>query len=224
MAKVTAVIPVRGGSRRLPNKNILPFGDSNLLVHKIRQLKLVAEIDDIVVSSDSDIMLDMARREGVIVQKRPDEYCDEKTKTFNEVVEYVASHTSGDHMIWAPCVCPLVTPAMYSDAIQKYFTIVVNGGGDSLVSVKLFKEYLWGESGPINYTAEKHVPSQQLPDWKVIINGFYMASREDMVDWKYFFGKNPAMYVIDKDHAIDIDDGVDFAMAELLYKKMAQQN
>ena len=57
---LTAIIPVRAGSRRLHNKNILPFGDSNLLVHKIRQLKAVKSIDEIVVSSDSDVMLEMA--------------------------------------------------------------------------------------------------------------------------------------------------------------------
>ena len=61
---LTAIIPVRGGSRRLPNKNILPFGDSNLLVHKIRQLKQVDGINTIVVSSDSDVMLEMANQEA----------------------------------------------------------------------------------------------------------------------------------------------------------------
>ena len=39
--KITAVVPVKGNSTRLPNKNILPFGDSNLLQHKIEQLKQV---------------------------------------------------------------------------------------------------------------------------------------------------------------------------------------
>lgn len=42
---ITAVIPARAGSRRLKNKNILPFADSNLLIHKIRQLKKVKGVD-----------------------------------------------------------------------------------------------------------------------------------------------------------------------------------
>jgi len=62
---ITGVIPVRAGSRRLPNKNILPFGDSNLLVHKIRQLRHVKGLDRIVVSSDSDMMLEMAEKEAL---------------------------------------------------------------------------------------------------------------------------------------------------------------
>ena len=46
---ITAVIPVREGSRRLKNKNIAPFAGTNLLVNKINQLKQVEEIDHIVV-------------------------------------------------------------------------------------------------------------------------------------------------------------------------------
>ena len=55
--KITAVVPVKGSSSRLPNKNILPFGDSNLLQHKIEQLKKVKGLHEIIVSSDSDEML-----------------------------------------------------------------------------------------------------------------------------------------------------------------------
>ena len=71
---ITAVIPVKANSTRLPGKNILPFADSNLLIHKIRQLKQVESISDIVVSSDSNEMLQMADEEGVIAMRRPQQY------------------------------------------------------------------------------------------------------------------------------------------------------
>ena len=57
---ITAVIPVREGSRRLKNKNVAPFAGTNLLINKINQLKQVKEVSDIVVSSDSETMLAMA--------------------------------------------------------------------------------------------------------------------------------------------------------------------
>ena len=71
---ITAIVPVKGNSTRLPNKNILPFGDSNLLLHKLDQLKQVKGITDIVVSSDSDEMLEMAEKAGVTAMKRPEKY------------------------------------------------------------------------------------------------------------------------------------------------------
>lgn len=57
MRTITAVIPVRAGSRRLKNKNVAPFAGTNLLINKIEQLKKVDKINRIVVSSDSDMML-----------------------------------------------------------------------------------------------------------------------------------------------------------------------
>ena len=160
---VVAVIPVRAGSRRLPNKNILPFGDSNLLVHKIRQLKSVPGIDSIVVSSDSDIMLQMARDEGVLIHKRAIEYCDEKTKTFNEVVQNVAENVNGDILMWAPCVCPLTTIENYVAALNTFAEKVLKTKEyDSVISGKMFKEYLWDDKKPLNYNPVRHVPSQQL--------------------------------------------------------------
>jgi hypothetical protein len=59
MNDLTAIIPVKKNSNRLPNRNILPFGNSNLPVHNVRQLKQSGEIDGITISSDSEKMLDI---------------------------------------------------------------------------------------------------------------------------------------------------------------------
>ena len=219
MQTITALIPVRAGSRRLKNKNILPFGDSNLLIHKIRQLKQVKEINNIVVSSNSDEMLAMAAAEGVGVHRREEQYCDEVSAPFSEVVKNICQNISGDYVMWAPCVCPLVGPLHYADAIKTYFENIKNKNHDSLVSVTKFKEYLWDENGSLNYDAGKgHVPSQHLPDMWRIINGIFLAKREDMVAWAYWIGKNPYKYKIDKSAAVDIDDETDFEIAKHLYK------
>lgn len=216
--KITAVIPVRAGSRRIPDKNIKPFGDSNLLIRKIRQLKAVSEISEIIVSSDSGKMLDMALNESVSVHKRPIEYCDEKSKSFNEVVEYIASTISGDIMIWAPCVCPFVDTETFSRAISEYMLNVESGNYDSVVSCKLFKEYLFDENGPCNFSIEHHVKSQDLPDWKVIINGFFIARRENMKKWKFVYGKKPFLIPLTKQQSLDIDDADDFKVCEAFLK------
>lgn len=69
--KISAIIPVKANSSRLPGKNILPFGKSNLLLHKIEQLKQVEDLYEIIVSSDSDTMLEIAEKAGVKAIKRP---------------------------------------------------------------------------------------------------------------------------------------------------------
>ncbi|MEI0532260.1 hypothetical protein R4I97_11940 [Brachyspira pilosicoli] len=216
----TAIIPVRAGSRRLKNKNILPFADSNLLIHKIRQLKKIQKIDNIVVSSDSDEMLEMAKGEGVNTHKRPIEYADEVTKTFNEVVEYIVQDMPGNIMMWVPCVCPLCDEKIIEQAMYKYEEeVLINKKYDSLATAKLIKEYIWNDDGPINNDIKNHTKSQDLPNFYIIINGCFISSKINMLNNKFCYGNHPYMYLIDKQYAIDIDDEYDLAIARLIEQK-----
>lgn len=213
MGEITAVIPVREGSRRLKNKNVAPFAGTNLLINKINQLKQVKEISNIVVSSDSDKMLEMARRQGVSTHKRAVEFCDEKSKTFGEVVAHICSSIEGNDILWATCTAPLVFPKHYREAISLYYK-ALNDGYDSLVSMEKFKRYLWDDNGPVNYElGVKHVPSQQLKPLYFVTDGILLAPRKKMIEWKYFHGSNPYRYILDKRTSIDIDDGLDLACA-----------
>ena len=210
---ITAIIPVSEGSRRLKNKNIAPFAGTNLLINKINQLKQVKEISNIVVSSDSDLMLSMAKSQGVDIHKRAIEFCDEKSKTFGEVVSHICENVSGDDILWATCTAPLVFPKQYREAIKLYYQ-ALEDGYDSLVSMEKFKRYLWDENGPVNYELGiKHVPSQQLPPLYFVTDGILLAPRKKMIEWKYFHGHNPYKFILDKRTSIDIDDGLDLACA-----------
>lgn len=208
---ITAVIPVREGSQRLKNKNIAPFAGTNLLINKINQLKQVAEIESIVVSSDSDLMLSMANSQNVQTHKRAPEFCDEKSKTFGEVVAHICENVQGDDILWAICTAPLVFPKHYREAIQLY-NQKLQEGYDSLVSMEEFRRYLRNENGPVNYELGiKHVPSQQLPPLYFCTDGILIAPRTKTIEWKYFHGPNPYRYILDRRTSIDIDDGLDLA-------------
>lgn len=216
--KITAVIPVREGSRRMKNKNIAPFNGTTLLEHKIEVLKKVPEVSDIVVTSDSEYMLQLAVRHDVAIHRRPVEYCDEVSRSFGEMVKYVCSQIEGDHILWAPCTAPLITPELFSEAIAKYFE-ALDQGYDSLVSVELFKRFLWNEEAPVNYElGVKQVPSQQLPNLYVITAGIHLAPMQKVLNWSYVYGPHPYKMEIDKFSAIDIDDELDFIQAEAWLK------
>lgn len=217
---ITAVIPVRAGSSRVKNKNIRAFAGSSLLAIKIRQLQSVDEIGRIIVSSDSDEMLELARSLGVTAMERPPEYCDEKSRTFNEVVSYIAGEqVKSGVMIWAPCVCPFVTGGLLRDGIG-LFRKVESGDveGDSVATASLLKEYIFDETGPANFSIAHHVPSQRLPNWHCIKNGFFIARAEDMDRWGFVYGPHPVLFELDKCQSMDIDDEFDFNLAEIVYK------
>ena len=125
----------------------------------------------------------------------------------------MAESVEGEHILWATCTSPLVFPPIYSQAIQKYWQ-VLKEGYDFLASFEKIKRYLWDENGPLNYKLGlEHVPSQQLPDLYIVTDGILLAPRKKMIEWSYFHGKNPYKFIVDKRTAVDVDDGLDLAVA-----------
>lgn len=216
--EIVAVIPVRSDSRRLRNKNISPFNGVNLLTWKIAQLKQVKTINNIIVSSDSEEMLEMALDAGVNIHKRSSEYCDEKSKSFGEVVQNICQNITGINVLWATCTSPLVEPSDYEQAISTYFKELENGF-DSLMSVNPFKRYIWNDEGPLNYQLGlKHVPSQELKNLYYVTDGILLAPRQKMIEWAYFHGIRPYMFQLSRIKSIDIDDQLDLDIANAWLK------
>ena len=211
---ITAVVPAREGSRRLRNKNLAPFGGQPLLVHKIRQLQRVADVSRIVVSSDSDRMLELAEQEGVDVHRRVPEYADDVVgRSMGETIAHIATSVPGDVVMWAQCTSPLVDEHVYARAIARYREALTEGY-DSLLTVTRIHEYLWGADGPVNFQPGLgHVPSQQLPELYRATFGVLLAPRESMIGWSYYHGPNPYRMVVSKREAVDIDDGLDLLCA-----------
>lgn len=214
---ITAIVPVKGKSSRLPNKNILPFGDSNLLIHKLKQLKQVKEIADIIVSSDSDEMLQMAKKEGVTALKRPVKYADESVP-FGKFLEYICGEVPNDHILWACATSPLVEPYLYKRAIKVYFE-KLQEGYDSLITCAPYQTYLMDESGPLNFKMGlEHKNSEQLPMLYHFTNGINLAPKNKIKDWHYNYGPNAYRLLVNKREAADIDDIYDYVIAQALYK------
>ena len=137
---ITAIIPAKAMSGRLPHKNTLPYGDSNLLINKIRQLKKVDFIKEIIVSSEDETILKMASDEGARAIMRPIEYSLE-TKPFQEFLYYIVGEALYDHVMWACCTSPLVDEKIYEKGCELYFK-KLKEGYDSLITVTEYHHYL----------------------------------------------------------------------------------
>lgn len=215
---ISAVIPIKANSSRLENKNILPFAGTNLLIHKIRQLKQVDEISEIIVSSDSEEMLEMGRREGVISVKRPLQYADE-SQPFGYFLEYICGIIHSEHLLWACCTSPMVDVKLYQKAIKLYKT-KMSEGYDSLITVQKYQHFLLNDKGPMNFSMGlKHVNSQDLPKYFYFTNGIILSPKKSVQNWKYHFGPNVYKMEVEQNEAIDIDTYYDYVIAKAFYKE-----
>ena len=213
--QISAVIPVKGNSTRLPNKNILPFGNLNLLTHKIQCLKKTKGLKEIIVSSDSDIMLKMAENCGVKAILRPKEFADE-TRPFADFIDYISNIVSGEHLLWGCCTSPFVDDKLFNRAIEAYYQ-ALQEGYDSLITVLPFQHFLLNENGPMNFgIGKKHKNSQFLPKYDFFTNGVVLAPIKVVKELHYNFGNNPYRYRVTQKEAIDIDTEFDYTCARLL--------
>lgn len=217
---IKALIAVRSGSVRVKNKNIKPFAGSSLLELKIKQLQNVKNLDGVIVNSNSDEMLDIAKKAGAEVVKREEYYATSEASP-NELYVNIAENFNADIMVFANATNPLISTKTVEESIELYKNL---RNYDSVNTVNYVKEFLWLDGKAINYNPDNKPRSQDLPDIMSINHAVNVIDKNLMIERRDIFGYKPYLKVIDKVEAIDIDDEVDFEFAEFLYKKLRGNN
>lgn len=214
--KVKALIPARSGSQRVKNKNIRKFASSSLLEIKINQLKRIKNIDGIIVNSNDDTILEIAKDLGCETVKR-DDYFASNTVSMSDVYVNMAQNFDGDVIVYTNATNPLLKDSTIEKAIETFKSF--NGKYDSLNTAHLIKEFLFKDGRPINYDLKKMPRSQDLPDIYAINFAVSVITKENMIKMRNVVGSKPYIYGIDEVEATDIDNPIDFEFAEYIYKK-----
>lgn len=214
--KVKALIPARSGSQRVKNKNIRKFASSSLLEIKINQLKRIKNIDGIIVNSNDDAILEIAKKLGCETVKR-DDYFASNTVSMSDVYVNMAQNFDGDVIVYTNATNPLLKDSTIEKAIETFKSF--NGKYDSLNTAHLIKEFLFKDGRPINYDLKKMPRSQDLPDIYAINFAVSVITKENMIKMRNVVGSKPYIYGIDEVEATDIDNPIDFEFAEYIYKK-----
>ena len=220
---VTGFLPCRAGSKRVPQKSTRRFGfyEGGLLEKKLHQLKSVKLFDEIIVSTNdclvSEIATQIMRGDSRFkLDDRPDEYCSD-TATTDQLIEYLGSTFSFEHMLWTHVTCPFITTEDYELIISKYFE-VRKQQYDSLMTVRELKTFLWNNDGPINYDRRKLAwpMTQNLPVHYEIDSGVFLADYEAYTKMSDRIGENVYLYPNSNLGSFDIDWLDDFELAEKL--------
>lgn len=219
---VTAFLPCRAGSQRVPQKNTKIFSgiQGGLLAIKLRQLLDVPLIDKIILSTNDPEVIAIGRNidKRIIIDRRPEDLATSETST-DALINYVPSIIKEGHVLWTHVTSPFFTPETYQLAIEKYLEEVSLGNHDSLMTVNKIQTFLWDESGSINYdrTKEKWPRTQTLKELFEINSGLFLNSVENYLKFKDRIGNTPFLYKTEGYTSFDIDWPEDFKLAELIY-------
>jgi len=218
--KVISLLPMKGHSERVPNKNMKNFNGIPLYHTIVNSLLASKYIESIVIDTDSKLIAEDAKKnfgDKIIIINRPIGIQGDFV-SMNDIIDYDLSEIEGEHFLQTHSTNPLLTNKTIDKAIEKYFKELKNF--DSIFSVTKVQTRFYDKNAKaINHNPNKLLRTQDLEPMYEENSNFYIFSKNSFKKAnKKRIGIKPLVFEVNKLEAIDIDEPEDFIIAELLYK------
>ena len=217
--KLAALVPMRHHSQRVPGKNYRPLAGKPLFQHILDTLQAVPEIDTVIVDTDSEPVMDGVRRlyPDVKLIQRP-EHLRADDVPMNDILLYDTAQVQADFYLQTHSTNPLLKAETISRGIKNFLAEYPKY--DSLFSVtRLQTRLYWQDGRAINHNPLELLQTQDLPPVYEENSCIYLFTRENLERKKHRIGDSPLMFEIDADEAWDIDEELDFYIADFLMRK-----
>ena len=224
--KIVAIIPARGGSKRIHNKNLYPIFDKPLIQYTIEAARNIFDDKEIVISTDSEEIIDLAKSLGIKIPFiRPKDLCGDEVG-MHEVVLHALTYfenkySKPDKIILLQPTSPFRTKNHINEAINEYSPLI-----DMVVSVKetsanpyfvLREESDQGFLEPSK--SANFIRRQDCPIVYELNGAIYIINPDSIKLTPMHEFKKVKKFVMDEVSSIDIDNHIDWRIAEMFIKK-----
>lgn len=222
-----AIIPARGGSKRVPGKNIRPFAGKPLIAYPIEACLQSGLFAHVLVSTDSEEIAAVARSAGAAVPfLRPAELAGDFVATA-PVVEHALQWA---RTAWGECsvYCQLyANPFVTAQTLHRGLALLESSGADTVLGVTEFpypilRAFRLDDRGAVTYAFPEYAPcrSQDLPTFYHDAAQFYWHAQRPQAA-----GHVPLALplILPRHRVVDIDTEEDWRIAERLYQALAQE-
>lgn len=222
-----AIIPARGGSKRLPRKNVLDLGGKPLIAWTIEAALDCTFLDEVMVTTDDDEIAVVAKRHGAKIPfLRPSALASDTASSFDAIkhtIDFYKRELSKefDFVVLLQPTSPIRGSRDVSDAIE----LLVHKNADAIISVcEVDHSPLWMNTLPDDHRMDnflrdevKNVRSQDLPKNYRLNGAIYICRTARLLaERSFFISGNIFAYIMKKDASVDIDDISDFKLAKCL--------
>lgn len=225
--RVLAIIPARGGSKGILNKNIRPFGGKPLIAHTIHEAKKSKYVTEVVVSTDSEKIARVAKRYGAKVPfLRPSQLATNTSKVSDSVLHLLMKMKNESNYV--PDFLVLLqptSPLRIASDIDGALKLLLRRKAPAVVSVCRTEQLLFSKdrrdvlklrSDKVFLTSSNR---QDLQDTYKLDGSMVYGIRTDVfLKTKSFIPKGVIGYEIPRWRAVDIDEPQDFLVGELVFK------
>lgn len=216
-----AIIPARGGSKRLPRKNILDLAGKPLIAWSIEAGLDSQYIDKVIVTSDDTEILNIAQQFGSDAIKRPDALASDTATSFDAIKHTIENIDKYDYVVLLQPTSPLRTAEHIDEAIE----LLERKKANAVVSVcemehsPLWSNTLPGDDSMKGFLKDKvlNKRSQDLEAYYRLNGAIYICNTNKLLEEESFFLKeNIFAYKMDRESSVDIDEKIDFQFTEIL--------
>jgi N-acylneuraminate cytidylyltransferase len=223
--RILALIAARGGSKRLPGKNIRPLGGKPLIAWSIQVAQRIDAIGDILVSTDTQDIADVARQAGALVPwLRPAALATDEATSLEVCLHAVDWYESEHGAVDGLLLLQPTSPFRRRDTLLRGIDQFQSGGRHPVIGVSPARSHpLWcfriqGQTMvPFVDGAGLQLRSQDLPAAYVINGAFYLVDPRQLRERRSFYGPDMAPLIMTRpEECVDIDSEWDWRIAEAL--------
>lgn len=221
-----AIIPARGGSKRIPHKNRMPFLGKPIIAYSIEAALKTDLFQEVMVSTDDVEIVQIAKEYGASVPfLRSDENANDYATLADVLIEVVNRYADqGDYFDRICCILP-TAPLITDENIRSAYSLLVDSSFDSVCPVVAFSYPILRSLSldqdqrlEMNWPEYRFARSQDLKPAYHDTGTFYWIKTSVLLRDKKLFSENGTAIVVDEIQVQDIDTPMDWKLAELKYK------
>lgn len=227
-----AVIPARGGSKRIPRKNIKAFGGKPMIAWSIEAALESGCFDQVIVSTDDAEIAQVAKEYGAAVPfMRPADLSDDHTGTIpviRHAIEWVNAHS--DDRLQQVCCLYATAPFVRAEDIRQGLAVLTDTGSDYAFSVTSYafpiqRALRLTQEGRVDMFNPEHfnTRSQDLEEAYHDAGQFYWGQAEAWLQSKVIFTEGSASVLLPRHRVQDIDTPEDWERAEWMFRALQAQ-
>ncbi|WP_448520587.1 acylneuraminate cytidylyltransferase family protein [Rhodoflexus sp.] len=215
---IAAIVPMRHNSERVPGKNYRLFNGKPLFHYVTESLLNVPAITQVVIDTDSPTVMDYARQyfPQVLLLERP-EHLRDGSIPMNDVLLNVINQVQADFYLQTHSTNPLLSAATIQKGVDLFLSQYPIY--DSLFAVTRLQTRLWDElARAINHNPNILLRTQDLPPVYEENSCLYLFDKKILMERHNRIGSRPYLLEIPKHEALDIDEEIDFTIAEMVHR------
>ncbi|MAY83260.1 MAG: pseudaminic acid cytidylyltransferase [Flavobacteriales bacterium] len=224
------IIPARGGSKRIPRKNILPLNGKPLMAYSIEAAKNSAVFDKIVVSTEDPEIKEIALQYGVEVDDRPEHMAGDQVTKVQVINEYIQRNQIQDDYDYVAALLPTCPFRTSEDVKEAFNKISSQKEHDFLIGVTEYEfpvdfalrlnDEIVEMVNPEGYA----VTRSQNKEKKYHPNGaVYIATMKGFIEKETFFNRQMMHHIMPALRSYDIDYPYQFEIAEIIAKRILNE-